>query len=267
MQISSLARKCPQRRPPGGPLVGLKGRGLGDLPLLSEPGLWCEGIFPSTHLSSTAGHCFHQAGVCVCVCVCVCGRGGGHFSAVGSNTNYSTIWWSAPSQSPLTLLPEETCCARRHGLALWHMSFIRAHTHTCTGSFALVYVCVRVCNRWEWRGIVRGGSAEMCSPVRSLYPPVLTPLGGRPPGNKSRLFHTLPPPITHRHTHTHTHTHTHSNTHTEHTPSQWSTKNRRREKRRGVQREKNGEGEREMGGSGWRILEGWKEMLRGRKRR
>ena len=47
----------------------------------------------------------------------------------------------------------------------------------------------------------------MCSPVRSLYPPVLTPLGGRPPGNKSRLFHTLPPPITHRHTHTHTHTH------------------------------------------------------------
>ncbi|GLD48286.1 flocculation protein FLO11-like protein [Lates japonicus] len=34
---SSLARKCPQRRPPGGPLVGVKGPGHGDLPLLSEP--------------------------------------------------------------------------------------------------------------------------------------------------------------------------------------------------------------------------------------
>lgn len=39
----------------------------------------------------------------------------------------------------------------------------------------------------------------MCSPMRSLYPPVLTPLGGRPPGNKGRLSDTSPPP---QHTHT-----------------------------------------------------------------
>lgn len=46
----------------------------------------------------------------------------------------------------------------------------------------------------------------MCSPASSLYPPVLTPLSGRPPGNKSRLSNapTPPPPdLTHaqsRHT-------------------------------------------------------------------
>lgn len=153
-----------------------------------------------------------------------------HFSALGSNTNYSTIWWLAPSQSPLTLLPEETCCAVALRSDACH-SYAHQHAHMCQFTCTCVRVCV--CNRWEWRGIVRGGSAEMCSPMPSLYPPVLTPLGGRPPGNKSRLSDTLH--------------------HSAHTLSPWSTK-KMGERKEGVcknERGKNGEGEREMGGAGW----------------
>lgn len=187
--------------------------------------------FPAHTSAPQQGMAFTMLG-CVCVYECVCiAKEGGHFSALGSNTNYSTIWWLAPSQSPLTLLPEETCCA----MALRSdTSFIctSTHTHAPVHVHFCVCVCVRVCNRWEWQGIVRGGSAEMCSPMRSFYPPVLTPLGGRPPGNKSRLSDTL-----------------HHSTHT------LSVVNKKigGEKRRGVQRRrgKNGEGEREMGGAGW----------------
>lgn len=88
-------------------------------------------------------------------------------------------------------------CAVTHAI---HMHNTHMRLFTC--------ICVRVCNRCELQDIVRGGSAKMCSPVCSLYPPVLTPLGGRPPGNKSRLsdtpitphHHPPPPPLTHTHT-------------------------------------------------------------------
>lgn len=175
----------------------------------------------------------------MCVNVCVQQRRG-HFLGSGSNTNYSAIWWSAPSQSSLTLLSEETCCAQCHGFALWHMSFICTSIHARTHQFMCTCVCV--CNRWEWQGIVRGGSAEMCFPARSLYPPVLTPLGDRPPGNKSRLSDTLHPCSAT----------TTTTTTTTHTPSQQSTKKK--------------EEWEEMGGVVWiwslwkRILELWKEM-------
>lgn len=53
----------------------------------------------------------------------------------------------------------------------------------------------------------------MCFPARSLYPPVLTPLGDRPPGNKSRLSDTLHPCSAT----------TTTTTTTTHTPSQQST--------------------------------------------
>lgn len=186
---------------------GVKSLVLGDLPLLSEPSLWCEGISPTTHLSrAPLPECSAE-----CVWMCVYSRGGGHFLGSESNTNYSAIWWSAPSQLSLTLLSEETCCAQCHGFALWHMSFICTSTHARTHQFMCTRVCV--CNRWEWQGIVRGGSAEMCFPARSLYPPVLTPLGDRPPGNKSRLSDTLHPCSA-----------TTTTTTTTHTPSQQSTK-------------------------------------------
>lgn len=100
------------------------------------------------------------------------------------------------------------------------MSFICTSTHARTHQFMCTCVCV--CNRWEWQGIVRGGSAEMCFPARSLYPPVLTPLGDRPPGNKSRLSDTLHPCSAT----------TTTTTTTTHTPSQQSTKKKRRSERK-----------------------------------
>lgn len=202
--LSSLARTCPQRRPSGG-LLEWKAWCWETYRSFQSPASDVKAFLPP---HTSAGHRSQNAQLNVCECVY--SRGGGHFLGSGSNTNYSAIWWSAPSQSSLTLLSEETCCAQCHGFALWHMSFICTSTHARTHQF----MCTCVCNRWEWRGIVRGGSAEMCFPARSLYPPVLTPLGDRPPGNKSRLSDTLHPCSAT----------TTTTTTTTHTPSQQSTK-------------------------------------------
>lgn len=74
----------------------------------------------------------------------------------------------------------------------------------------------------------------MCSPMPSLYPPVLTPLGGRPPGNKSRLSDTLH--------------------HSTHTLSPWSTKKKWERERKGCAKMKGGRMERAKGK--WAALDG-----------
>lgn len=74
----------------------------------------------------------------------------------------------------------------------------------------------------------------MCSPASSLYPPVLTPLSGRPPGNKSRLSNAP------HHT-----TRSHTRSVPTHTLSVVNTRIES-ENGRGVQR-----GEMDMGVAGW----------------